>query len=290
MSDDVKLGPPPVEPIGDLAWVRLERELWARLDAEPSRTSAPPPPERRWVRPVAAIAAIAATVAIVVAATRGGDAADPVATTPPSEGLARIVAGASPSSATFGDTHLTLDPDTAVIFDRDATAIVERGATWFEVAPRGAKPPFIVVAGDATITVVGTRFRVARHDERVEVAVEHGMVRVRFRAVETFVGAGQTWESPLPAQPVPQVDEPVDEQARFEALGALEPRDPQRAIAGYVELARGSSRWSELALFAAGRLASDRKDPRATALLTDYVRRFPAGANVLDAKRLLDRK
>jgi hypothetical protein len=55
-----------------------------------------------------------------------------------------------------------------------------------------------------------------------------------------------------------------------------------------VERFRSTSRWAERALFAAARLAADRKLPRARHLLEIYLTRFPAGANVGDARTLLD--
>jgi len=44
-----------------------------------------------------------------------------------------------------------------------------------------------------------------------------------------------------------------------------------------------------VALYAAGRLAADRKDRRAATFLTIYLRRFPNGANAEDARNLLAR-
>jgi hypothetical protein len=79
------------------------------------------------------------------------------------------------------------------------------------------------------------------------------------------------------------------DRAKFEWLAALEAREPAAALAGYLELSRVSSRWAEVGLFAAGRLAADRNDPRAAGLLEIYVRRFPNGANVDDARKLLGR-
>ena len=58
---------------------------------------------------------------------------------------------------------------------------------------------------------------------------------------------------------------------------------------GYLELSQGSTTWSAVALFAAGRLAADRHDPRAQTLLSIYLHRFSAGANATDASELLTR-
>jgi hypothetical protein len=39
---DERLPPPPVEPLPDLTWARLERQLWATLDAPVGRGAAQP--------------------------------------------------------------------------------------------------------------------------------------------------------------------------------------------------------------------------------------------------------
>jgi hypothetical protein len=90
-----------------------------------------------------------------------------------------------------------------------------------------------------------------------------------------------TRTAPAPARPDPDA-------AKYHRLEQLEVKNPKAAIAGYLELSRGSSRWAERALFAAARLAADRKLPRARHLLEIYLTRFPAGANVGDARTLLD--
>jgi hypothetical protein len=79
------------------------------------------------------------------------------------------------------------------------------------------------------------------------------------------------------------------EQARFKRFERLEAKDPAAALAGYLEISRGNSAWAANGLFAAGRLAADRGDPRARTFLEIYLRRFPNGANAADAKTLLDR-
>jgi transmembrane sensor len=78
--------------------------------------------------------------------------------------------------------------------------LVERGEAWFTVAPREQRPAFVVRAGDATVRVVGTRFRVARSDERIAVDVERGLVDVQFHGAMVSVGPGRRWSSETPAQ------------------------------------------------------------------------------------------
>jgi hypothetical protein len=339
MTEREHLGPPPVEPLSDIAWARVERGLWARLDSAEPRI-APVTRSRRWLWLAAPAVAAAAVVAIVVG-VRSGD--PPLGEADP----ARLVSGASPSSLTFGDAHVTLDAESAVVMSRDVaapSAVLERGGAWFAIAPRAGKPAFVVVAGDTVVRVIGTRFRVARSAEHAVVEVERGLVDVQFRGTKVEVGPGQHWSSEHPGeiettrtaqvdpvQPVPGASEPANEPAhepaidrpdrrpakaipgttrprsvkhdpvklpdaakpvsdfrtRFDQLQSLEVRDPKTAITGYLELARGTDRWAAMALYAAGRLAADRGEARARALLEKYLQRFPAGANADDAREQL---
>ena len=193
-----KLGPPPVEKLSDVAWARVERGLWARMDGAGTVTAASGSRElgrerRNWkwlAMPVAA----AAACALVMFATRG----TPTPATAEQE-PARVVSGASPSSVSFGDAHVMLDANTALEMEHDGdkpVALLEHGAAWFAVAPRGDRPPFQVRAGDTLVTVVGTRFRVARDGEHADVTVDHGAVEVRFRGRVIHLTDGQTWSSP----------------------------------------------------------------------------------------------
>jgi hypothetical protein len=353
MTDDERLGPPPVEPMSDAAWSRVERGLWARIDAAatPGPAGGPTPlAPRRWWMVAGPLAAAAAIVAIVIGSrtTTGVTVADEPA---------RVVSGTAPSSVSFGDSHVELDADTALVMNHETghpTVLLERGAAWFTVAPRLQRPEFVVRAGDATVRVVGTRFRVARSGERIAVDVERGLVDVQFRGAITGIGPGRRWSSESPAQtstlaevtppadpvastePDPSPPEPADpaptprqpkhatkpahgragttvaapgtaiaaaagptpalrgseldrDRTEYDRLAALEPKSPEAALAGYLALARGTSRWADLGLFAAARLAADRHDRRAEALLDIYLQRFPTGANATDARQLLAR-
>jgi hypothetical protein len=350
MTGDERLGPPPVEPLSEAAWARVERGVWAELDAETAPIRVPPGPRRWWA--VATPLAAAAAVAALVVMTRGRP-------TTRSDEPSRVVSGIAPSSVSFGDSHIELDAATALVMSHEAehpTVLLERGAAWFTVAPRLQRPAFIVHAGDATVRVVGTRFRVGRSEERIAVEVDRGLVDVQFRGSVVAVGAGQRWSSeapsriaaiaaiatsPPPAEPVvgeapasevpdnsqpeapgpaprheprpprpsattgraeprpgaarPNASDPGDpgtvdrDRAEYDRLAALEPRSPDAALAGYLTLARGTSRWADPALFAAARLAVDRHDRRAETLLGIYLQRFPGGANATDARQLLAR-
>lgn len=295
---------PPVEALSDVAWSRVERGVWSELDAE--TIPATPRASRRWWLALPAIAA-AAVVAIVVFA-RSSD--HPTAQAP-----TRVTSGASPSSVALGDAHIALDPQSSIVME-PSNVLVERGAAWFSVEPRGARPPFIVTAGDARVRVVGTRFLVARSDERIAVTVDHGIVEIGYHGELVRVTNGQHWTSEAPhdvvdgpiatAQPVvpppvvapepppvvappPVTNHSRDDRdgQRYAALARLEASDPESAMRGYLVLSKGSSRWAEIALYAAARLASDRHDPRAKSFLQIYLRRYPNGANAVDARQLL---
>jgi hypothetical protein len=182
-----------VEPLSDIAWSRVERGLWSRMDAALPVERAPHP--RRWVWIAAPALAAAAAIALIIG-LRGGTPVDEIAP-------ARVVTGASPTAMSFGDVHVTLDADSAVVMDPAPSALLERGAAWFTVAPRGERAPFVVNAGDLVVRVVGTRFRVARFGEEAQVEVDHGLVEVQFRGVRTRVGEGQRWTSRNPSEVTP---------------------------------------------------------------------------------------
>jgi len=374
MSDDIPSDPPPIEPMSDMSWARIERGLLARLDGQ-ATAPVERPPSRRWMYLAIPAAAAAAAIVLVLAMQGGEPARAPqIADTAdlPLE-PSRVVSGDSPSTVSFGDAHLTMSAKTAIVMSHEGgspSVLLERGTLDLAVAPRDNRPPFVVRAGDTVVRVVGTRFQVARYEERVTVKVEHGIVDVQFRGNTVRVEQGQAWASEQPetvtskvasAEPLvvappaadqPAVDQPVVdqpvvdqpavadrpasgqpkaekpraekpavtkpvtqpqvakpaqpavtaepatslpvrkidlEQLKFEKMQSLEVRDPQGAITGYLELSKGNGRWAANALFAAGRLAADRGDPRAKTFLTIYLRRFPTDDNVIPARTLLKR-
>ncbi len=223
MMEQRKLGPPPVEGLSDVAWARVEKGVFARLDGAGTVTGAVMGGETRsssrrsWLWLAVPVAA-AAACALVLFASHKSSPTGAVA----ENGPARIVSGAAPSAVTFGDAHITLDADSAIEMDRDGaqpTALLEHGAAWFSVAPRGDQPAFQVRAGDTLVRVVGTRFRVAREGERAEVTVDHGTVEVRYHGRALRVGDGQTWSSSKPndvtatATPDPEPEIEIDPPA-----------------------------------------------------------------------------
>ncbi|MEJ7599624.1 MAG: FecR family protein [Kofleriaceae bacterium] len=318
---------PAVEPMSDLSWARVERGLWARLDGT-ATTQIATPRSRRWLWIAVPSLAVAAAAAAAFAFFINTPAlpSKPVATS--EEAPTRIVTGGSPSTITVGDAHVTLDAETAVVMPRTidgtSTTVIERGSAWFAIAPRTGHQ-FVVVAGDTVVRVIGTKFRVARFEEHATVEVERGLVDVTFHGATVKVAGGQTWSSDAPQtvgvktaialEPAPEPAlEPAlvpsepglprkskhvaktaptqaasdDERSKYEHYTSLETKDPKAALAGYLEISRGTSRWAEISLFAAARLAADRGEPRAKTLLEMYLRRFPRARTQM-TRKLLDR-
>lgn len=77
-------------------------------------------------------------------------------------------------------SRLFLDADSAVdvtMSPQDREVTLRRGRLWVDVVADPDRP-FIVTSGDVRVRVVGTRFAVERHGDRVEVTVEQGRVAV----------------------------------------------------------------------------------------------------------------
>jgi len=198
-----KLGPPPVERLSDVAWARVERNVFSRL-AEGTVTSAAASREGRtserttnkWLW-LAVPGAAAAAFALAFFSMNGPSSQQAATTT---HDPSRVVTGAAPSSVSYGDTHVTLDANSAVVMDDTAgkpSALLENGAAVFAVPPRTGAP-FTVLAGDASIRATNSKFRVAREGERASVTVETGSVGIRFRGHEVHVSAKHTWSSDRP--------------------------------------------------------------------------------------------
>jgi hypothetical protein len=316
-----RLGPPPIEPLSDLSWVRVERAVFAELDAAAAPVTEAPV-RRRWpvlIAPLAAVAALVVWLVVRPAVPEGGH-----------ERPARIVTADSATELSFGDAVVTAAPRSTLVMGGSAQGgvliVVERGGATFEVAPRAGRPPFRVEAGDVSIRVVGTRFTVGRSAETATVQVIEGTVEIVARGQRVFVSAGSSWppgpSAQAPAAPAtpatvdmpPAVVDPAEpprkkprqdgddddedeagpreptSKEQFEAAARLERTEAGAALTRYRTLSRGTGPWAANALFAAGRLSFDRGDgDMARRLLTRYLRRFPGGANAADARALLDR-
>ncbi len=207
--------------------------------------------------------------------------------------------------------------------------VLDRGEVSCNVTHRRSGSPFVVQAGEVRVEVIGTRFRVVRDGDTARVSVQEGVVKVSARGQSVNVLAGHSWpavavppsspaappatatsaaasperEDAAPSRPRPSVrrsaepravasQEPAPRslQADFEAAARLEAQNPKESIRLYRELGTGSSSWAQNALFAHGRLEAARGSrSEARRVLTQYLHRFPSGANADDARRLLQR-
>jgi len=213
MSDDrqSRQGPPAVEPLGDLQWARIERAVYAELDAEVPRLDTPVRSRKTpWL-----VAAGAAAVIVVVAASSSSS-------TPPATAVAARDAGAAPqwvvteggpSNVTFGDARIRVAPRSAIVMngtpDDGVLIVLDRGGADFEVAPRQGRPRFMVQAGEVSVRVIGTAFHVERVGDRARVSVEHGVVEVVAPGETAQVHAGEVWPTEV-ASSQQTTTEPID--------------------------------------------------------------------------------
>lgn len=319
---------PPVEQLSDIAWARVERDLWTALDAEPAAVAdaAPPgvtPKRRAWVRVAIGTAVVAAAAAVLMLVWPSPR--HPAR--PHSDLPSRVATAAAPTTVSFGDAEITVSPESTLVLAgapaRGVEIVLERGSARFAVSPRQGRPPFVVRVGAVDVRVVGTEFMVARSGDAARVDVTHGEVEVVAHGRRAYVRAGETWDSSgdreattrssatvsnpgdvaaartFPAEepkkpaarpaPAPAPAEPADPKADYEAAAALEAVDPAAALKAYRALARGRGPWSANALYAAARLAETTDPALALLLAQQYQRRFPGGANVEDAAAMAAR-
>jgi hypothetical protein len=212
-----KRTPTPVPPLGDAALSRIERGLFAALDARPLEAPAATTPGT-WRRAlVFAVAGVAATVGLFAA--REGRRSDSLATR-----ATQISTTTSGSRIAITGATLEVAPHSAISVGggRDGAVIValERGTVTCEVEPRSKRAPFVVEAGATHVTVIGTRFSVHRIGEHAAVSVEHGLVEVADTDMTQLVHAGERF---IPGQPVtrePVASEAPAPEARVDAPGA----------------------------------------------------------------------
>jgi hypothetical protein len=312
---------PPIERLPEDTWSRIKRNVFAQLDTEESqRPIFDPRNKRRWL-PITAFVLSGAAAAVVVTLL----VHHPAAIVAQPSHLTTQEAG---THISYGELALDVAAESELMVsgddDHGRLLVLDRGAVTCELAPRHGRPPFVVQAGDARITVIGTRFLVTRHEQSATVFVEHGTVEVSSPSEHVFVSTGESW--PKPAVETPIVDEPAapaiptkhhkpsaklpgtETQAQtptptqtqtplppspeqlYEHAAALESRNPDQAIAIYRLLATGDDAWAANALYAHGRLEADRHHrAEAQRLLGLYLSRFPQGVNARDARQLLDK-
>jgi hypothetical protein len=281
----------PVEPLGDARWDKIERGLMER-DRSPVLLDAP----RRW--PIYAAFAAAAAV-IVFLAARPRSATNRIVTAPP---IAVSTPHGGASTIDLGDAQIAFGEAANATIERhgEIDVTLGEGIVECEVAPRAGRPPFKVIAGATTVTVVGTHFTVERHGDSVRVAVARGKVRVDAPDGQHFVPAGESLQvgPPPPAPPAPPVpsasvrdggvaDAPKG-PSRGKQLSVIEGEqhdDPRSAYGRLLELAKGEDAVGARALYDAETLANGAlKKPDAAILASkEYERRFPDGKDAAPA-------
>jgi hypothetical protein len=182
-----KTTPPGIPPLSDAAIERIERGVFAALDARAVQPDREPAPRRR-------LAAFAFAGAAVVGAFFGVREWRRAETA--SAQSAQISTGDSGSHIAIEGAVLDVAPHSAVSFGGrgGATVVVlDRGTVTCEVAPRGKRPPFVVEAGATRVTVIGTKFSVARAGEHATVSVAHGLVEVADTNFTQLVRAGESY-------------------------------------------------------------------------------------------------
>jgi FecR-like protein len=327
---------PGAEPLSRQAWERIQLGVFERLDrGEHLRDPLPGPRARPALRIWAGALGIAAAALLLLwwrsdatpnalragqdvpsasqAAVRAAADEEVAGTAPALPTLstpARIISKDGPTQTTWGDAVITLASHSEVQMSGSDGAgwlvRLEAGRIDCDVAPRLGRPAFVVEVAETRVTVVGTRFSVARTGEHVSVNVREGHVRVSSGAAEVLLGPGQRWPEPAegsqlsaPAKegarggarravsPSPRAALDESAQRRFERAARLEASDPSASIAIYAELARHAGPWAANALYAQARLEMERGRPeRARPLLQRYLRRHPEGLNVSDVRAL----
>jgi len=199
------------------------KSMWQRIDHAPARARRP------WLL---ACLAGAALLLLILGAFRNWHQ-------PESRQLA-LVSGATPGvlSTDAGPVVTRFDDGSQVslsavtrleVLRNDARSFVtalRRGGATFDVKPGGPRH-WIIEAGELSVEVVGTRFRVEHQREGTRVSVEHGIVLVRGERVpggSVRLVAGTSFELP-PAAPVAgdESSEGRGEKGRGEAVPSLAP-------------------------------------------------------------------
>ncbi len=204
---------PPRRRIPNLAWAALAATAAGALALV---TSGDVPHERaapiaEAVRPVsppapvpAPVATAPAALAALVVRTTGSmssgdvmiDGARPTDLFARRLGAGTVIAtGEGRIDLQFGDASaLALGPSSTLElrrFDVEMIELVVNGTIDLEVAPRLAGQRFVVVAGEHTVEVRGTRFRVSREPAATTVECRHGLVAVRDRNAQIDVGTAR---------------------------------------------------------------------------------------------------
>ena len=183
-----------VEPLSDLSWQRIERNVFNALANAPSTPATVPAPIPAGGRRLAIGLAVVGAAAVLALVTWRASVWTPTAT---ASAPSRIVTHESGTHVAWGEATLDVAADSAVLVsgddERGVLVVVDRGRVTCEVAPRRGRPPFLVQAGEVRVRVVGTRFSVSREGELATVVVDHGVVEVSAPGESTRVAAGERW-------------------------------------------------------------------------------------------------
>ena len=165
---------------------------------------------------------------------------------------------------------------------RGRSASVKAGETW---------PPMLTAAAGSAPSL--TRDPQPGEPQQAPSAADSaaGAVRPREPAAKPRLAkeAKQAKEDRTEGNPTTEALPPSVQQ-QFEMATQIEAKEPGQAIRLYEAIESGSSGWASNALFAHGRLEAARGNRvAARRILTQYLKRFPAGANAPDARLLLSR-
>jgi transmembrane sensor len=191
--------------------------MWERIDHTPGRARRP------WLLLCVAGAAL---LLLVVGALRNGGEREArqlalLSGKPPTV----LGAAEGPVASRFDDgSRVSLSGGARLeVLRNDARSFVtalRRGVATFDVKPGGPRH-WIVEAGELSVEVVGTRFRVERQGEATRVSVDHGIVLVRGERVPSGsvrLTAGASFE--LAAATAARIDEQPSPPASTEAAAA----------------------------------------------------------------------
>lgn len=293
-----------VEPPSEARWDKLEQRLMAArardvVDAVPVRAGITRRTVGLWT--VAGALAAAVTTLLVVPPRRELIHGTPI--DPPApiaiEGAARVTVGDA--------TIITTDGARASVAQEFGSIRVTlaQGDVTCEVAPRGDRPPFFVLAGDVTVRVVGTKFAVHRPTSGpITVDVDHGTVEVTRAGHLASVTQGQTWNdgtigatalpssalasAPASGSSPSPTTQPTDGKARLEHAESLERTHPAAARAIYERLVDDPTRGvAARARYSLAFLDFEAKRYDSAARhAARYQRDFPRGKNAEDVLRL----
>jgi transmembrane sensor len=170
------------------------KQMWQRIDHAPTKN------RRAWLwAPLAAAALLLLTLGFFRARS-----AEPRQLALLSGGTPTVLsADAAPSASRFDDgSQVNLAAGTRLeVLRNDARSFVtalRRGGVTFDVKPGGPRH-WVIEAGELSVEVVGTRFRVERAEIATRVSVEHGIVMVRGERVpggSVRLTAGKSFELP----------------------------------------------------------------------------------------------